>query len=144
MVRDLPRQPKDLQGLLKFCLEATKSEDAPQDPDAQVAAMDPERKRWLEEAIEKMSVDVVEQLANGIKVLLDPEQEVEDQEEVLDRLEDWLGSMDMACNFHKIGGFPALRKCLESGHGSLRAGAAHLVGEVGRGAATAPPTPTYN
>ena len=83
----MPRQPKDMPGLLKFCLEATRwrcslklgednvwqtglgnclsgsscsalsqlhinfprSEDAPaQDPAANLEAMDPERKAWLE------------------------------------------------------------------------------------------------
>jgi len=128
-----PRQPKDLKGLLKFCLEATKTEDAPSipsDPAAHLAAMEPERRQWLEEAINNMSVDMVQQLGNGIKVLLDPEADLDNKEEVLDCLEDWLGTIDMSCNFHKIGGFVALKQCLASPHPSLRSGAAHLVGEV--------------
>merc|ERR1711963_272463 len=103
MAGEQPRQPRDLQGLLKFCMEATASEDAPAvvgDPAARLAAMDPERKAW--------------------------------QEEVLDCLEDWLGTIDMACNFHKIGGFVAIKQCLASPHASLRSGAAHLVGEIGQ------------
>merc|ERR1712211_115010 len=73
MSGEQPRQPKDLQGLLKFCMEATANEDAPAvpgDPAARLAAMEPERRAWLEEALDKMSVDVVEQLGNGIKVLM--------------------------------------------------------------------------
>merc|ERR1711963_542697 len=88
MAGEQPRQPRDLQGLLKFCMEATASEDAPAvvgDPAARLAAMDPERKAWLEEALDNMSVDVVEVV-----------------------VEDWLGTIDMACNFHKIGGFVAI------------------------------------
>ncbi len=42
------------------------------------------------------------------------------QEETLDRLEDWLGNIDMAINFHKIGGYPALKHCLTSEHPTLR------------------------
>jgi hypothetical protein len=45
---------------------------------------------------------------------------VEEKEEALDRLEDWLGNIDMAVNFHKIGGFPALKQCLASEHATLR------------------------
>merc|ERR1712004_298836 len=69
MSGEQPRQPKDLQGLLEFCVEATANEDAPAlpgDPAARLAAMEPERRAWLEEALDKMSVDVVEQLGNGI------------------------------------------------------------------------------
>merc|ERR1719158_1791150 len=132
MAGEQPRQPKDLQGLLKFCMEATRGEDAPADPQEQLEAMDPERRAWLEEAINNMSVDVVEQLANGIKVLLDPSVDLDTKEEVFDCLEDWLGTIDMACNFHKMGGFVAIKQCLASPHASLRSGAAHLVGEVGQ------------
>merc|ERR1712047_13897 len=67
MSGEQPRQPKDLQGLLKFCMEATANEDAPAVP-SDPAAREPERRAWLEEALDKMSVDVVEQLGNGIKV----------------------------------------------------------------------------
>ena len=49
---------------------------------------------------------------------------------MLDCLEDWLGNIDMSCNFHKIGGLPALEKCLASEEPSLRSGAAHLLGEL--------------
>jgi len=121
-----------MQGLLKFCLEATKGEDAPDisDPEATLAAMGEERRRWLEEAIQSMSVDVIEQLANGIKKLNDPSAEAEDKEEVLDCLEDWLGNVDMAINFHKIGGFQALLTCIQSSHPELRSGACHLFAEI--------------
>merc|ERR1711963_864195 len=90
MAGEQPRQPRDLQGLLKFRMEATASEDAPAvvgDPAARLAAMDPERKAWLEEALDNMSVDVVEQLGNGIKLLLDSSADLETKEEVLDCLE---------------------------------------------------------
>ena len=54
-----PRQPRDFEGLLKFCMEATKAEDAPNDPDAALRAMDTERRQWLEQAMQSMSVDVI-------------------------------------------------------------------------------------
>merc|ERR1712107_685465 len=66
-----PRQPKDMKGLLRFCVEATKNEDAPDlsDPEKILNDMDPEKRKWLEEALNSMSVDIVEQLVNGIKIL---------------------------------------------------------------------------
>jgi len=128
-----PRQPKDLQGLLKFCLEATKEEDAPaipDNPDSILNHMDPQRRQWLEDALKGMSVDIIEQLANGIKILMSDSIDLDEKEETLDSLEDWLGNIDMAMNFHKIGGFGCLKKCLSSPHPSLRTGAAHLIAEI--------------
>jgi len=131
MSGDQPRQPKDMPGLLKFCLEATRGEDAPTfSHEEALRNMDPERKQWLEEALAGMSVDVIQQLINGIKILNSTTIDLEDKEETLDRLEDWLGNLDMANNFHKIGGFEALKTCLLSQHPSLRTGAAHLLAEV--------------
>ena len=79
-----------------------------------------------------MGVDVVEQLGNGIKILNSSSADLDDKEEALDLLEDWVGQIDMAANFHKIGGYTALASCLESPHPSLRAGAAHLAAECGQ------------
>lgn len=124
-----PRQPKDLQGLLKFCIEATKSEDAPDsnDPSKALEEMDEERRKWLEEALNTLSVDFVQQLANGIKVLNDSSADLDDKEDVLDKLEDWLGNIDLAVNFYKIGGYSSLKSCLLCPHPSLRSGASHLI-----------------
>merc|ERR1712007_134124 len=63
-----PRQPHDLEGLLKFCMQATQSEDAP----TRDNQMDPERLQWLQEAMSGMTVDVVSQLVEGIKILSQP------------------------------------------------------------------------
>ena len=126
-----PRQPKDMPGLLKFCLEATRGEDAPvEDPDKLLQEMDPERKKWLEEALSSMAIDFIEQLANGIKILNSDTADLDEKEEVLDKLEDWLGNIDMAVNFHKIGGYSCLRNCLNCPHPSLRSGASHLIAEI--------------
>ena len=131
MTGDQPRQPKDMKGLLKFCFEATKDEDAPDisDPEKILNDMDPERKKWLEEALNSMSVDIVQQLTNGIKTL-NSDASDDEKEEVLELLEDWLGNIDMAVNFHKIGGFSSLRKCLNSSSSCIRSGACHLIAEI--------------
>ena len=113
---DQPRQPKDLQGLLKFCVEATKGEDAP-DTESTIENMDPERRQWLEQALAGMSVDVVKELVEAIKVLnsssvRDPnasDEEIEKIEYVFDCIGDWVGQVDMANNFHKIGGSPVFK-----------------------------------
>jgi len=133
MSRETPRQPKDMQGLLKFCLEATRDEDAPpipDNPEGVLDSMDPEKRQWLQEALEGMSVDVIQQLTNGMKILTSNSYDLEDKEEALDLLEDWLGNIDHAINFHKIGGFTVLKGCLSSPHAPIRTGAAHLFAEI--------------
>jgi len=134
---DQPRRPHDLEGLLKFCMEVTKGEDAP--PEAQQQPMDPERRKWLEEAIAGMTVDVVKQLTEAIKILggqatFDADASEDDLEEVemaFEAVEDWCGNIDMANNFHKIEGFQVLKKVLtQSPHAGLRANAANAVAEM--------------
>jgi len=121
-----------MKGLLKFCLEATRGEDAPNisDPEAVLQSMGDDKRRWLEEALSSMSVDVVEQLSNAIKILNSDSADLDDKEEVLDCLEDWICNIDLAVNFHKIGGFSSLQSCLQSPQPSLRSGACHLIAEI--------------
>lgn len=121
-----------MKGLLKFCLEATKGEDAPDisDPEAVLQSMEADKRKWLEEALSSMAVDVVEQLSNAIKILNSDSADLDEKEEVLDCLEDWICNIDMAVNFHKIGGFSSLLRCLQCPHPSLRSGASHLIAEI--------------
>lgn len=77
-----------------------------------------------------MAVDFIEQLANGIRILNSDTADLDEKEEVLDKLEDWLGNIDMAINFHKIGGYSCLKNCLTCPHPSLRSGASHLIAEI--------------
>ena len=124
------RNPRDLQALLKFCAEVTKSEDA---PEASLAAMDPERRRWLEDALKAMTVDVFEELTKGVAILNDENKHDEEaQIHALECIEDWIGRSDVANNFDKIGGFDALKKCVERSPRRPRAAADafHVVAEL--------------
>jgi len=132
-----PRQPHDLEGLLKFCMQATQSEDAPNNPDH--APIDPERLEWLQEAMRGMTVDVVQQLAEGIRILSEPyiydsnatDDQMEEAEEAFEAIADWVGNIDMANNFHKIGGFVVLKRCIKSSpHSVVRWNAANTVAEL--------------
>ena len=133
-----PRNPKDLQGLLKFCIEATRSEDAPNNPDQADAEMDPERRAWLEQALSSMSVDVIKELTEGIRILnspsvMDPnaaEEDIEKVEYAFECIGEWVDQIDMANNFHKLGGFDSLKKCLNSPHDNLRCQAANAIAEL--------------
>merc|ERR1711944_151190 len=133
-----PRAPRDMQGLLKFCIEATKGEDAPNDPNDTLESMDPTRRQWLEQALSSMSVDVIKELAEAIKILnmaKNPnisQEDVEKVEYAFECISDWVDQIDMANNFHKIGGFNALKTCLKSTHASIRSSAANAIAELGQ------------
>merc|ERR1711944_206199 len=131
-----PRAPRDMQGLLKFCIEATKGEDAPDDPIATLESMDPTRRQWLEQALSSMSVDVIKELAEAIKILnmaKNPnisEEDVEKVEYAFECISDWVDQIDMANNFHKIGGFDSLKACLKSDYASIRSASANTIAEL--------------
>eukprot|EP00095_Tigriopus_kingsejongensis_P011716 snap_masked-scaffold452_size166894-processed-gene-0.28 protein:Tk11716 transcript:snap_masked-scaffold452_size166894-processed-gene-0.28-mRNA-1 annotation:"unknown" len=129
--------PKDLRGLLKFCMETTKNEDAPVHVEG-IQSMDPERRKWLEEFLRSSTVDVIEQLTLSITALssdsvLDAqvqENDLGDQKLAFEAAGDWVGQVDMANNFHKLGGYQALDICLKSPHSMCRQGGCHLFAEL--------------
>jgi len=125
-----PRQPKDMQGLLKFALQGTKSEDP-----TTTTPMSEERKKWLEEALKGMSVNVVEELSKALRTL-NPEkvQNLEEDpaimEEALDIIIDYVDSIDTANDLHKIGGFCVLLPCLSSPHPTIRWRCGELIATI--------------
>eukprot|EP00918_Siedleckia_nematoides_P081928 GHVU01179617.1.p1 GENE.GHVU01179617.1~~GHVU01179617.1.p1 ORF type:complete len:324 (-),score=38.64 GHVU01179617.1:112-1083(-) len=128
---DQPRQPKDMPGLLKFCMEATKSEDAPSNPFTQ--AMDPERKKWLEQALHSMSKNPVKIMIGQLKILSGPEdgeQDLENKQAALETLQGYCEDIDLAADFHKIGGYASLETMLNHGNSELRWRAGDLLGTL--------------
>ncbi|XP_050315756.1 hsp70-binding protein 1-like [Anthonomus grandis grandis] len=119
-----PRQPTDLQGLLRFCMEATQSEDAPNE--SQFAAMDEEKRKWLENALRSMTIDVMELLRKQIEILQKVDKikegdDVSEYENAVEIILDHVDHIDIACDFHKIGGFMVLYPCLKCPHPKIRA-----------------------
>nr|CAG4650517.1 EOG090X0EEI [Sida crystallina] len=123
-----PRQPHDLQGLLRFAIQggATGDQEAGAASDeSRFSGMTEERRRWLEEALKGMSVDIIEELSKALRILnptriLCPEEDPEEMEEALEGIIDFVDSIDTANDFHKIGGFFILNPCLNSPHEGLR------------------------
>ncbi|XP_053695614.1 hsp70-binding protein 1 [Sabethes cyaneus] len=125
---DQPRQPRNMQGLLKFAMEATQSEDAPNP--AHVDAMDPERRQFLEAALKSLTVDVIHEIEKAMKVLTDPEAADEDKAEALDVIIDFVQDIDAANDFYKVGGFVIIQPGLDSSSSEVRTGTLRLVAEL--------------
>ncbi|XP_053664533.1 hsp70-binding protein 1-like [Anopheles marshallii] len=122
---DQPRQPRNLQGLLKFAMEATKSEDAPHD--AQLQPLDEERRRFLEEALKSLTVDVVQELEKSMNILLDSESDEEAKIEALETVTDFVEDIDTANDFFKVGGFVIIKPGLESSSAEVRSRTLRLI-----------------
>ncbi|XP_050738335.1 hsp70-binding protein 1-like isoform X1 [Eriocheir sinensis] len=128
-----PRQPRNLQGLLNFCTEITAREDTTQPTSIQ--HLDPERRRFLEEALNSLTVNVAKQLAESVKSLCCEAvtmggEDVTEQEEAIAMIEEHADDMNYAIDLYKMGAFPVFVRCLDSPHSSLRVGAAGLIGDV--------------
>uniref|UniRef100_A0A182MAK4 Nucleotide exchange factor Fes1 domain-containing protein n=1 Tax=Anopheles culicifacies TaxID=139723 RepID=A0A182MAK4_9DIPT len=122
---DQPRHPRNLQGLLKFAMEATKSEDAPHA--AQLQQMDEERRRFLEEALKSLTVDVVQQLEKSMNVLLNNESDEDEKIDALETVTDFVEDIDTANDFFKVGGFVIIKPGLESSSAEVRSRTLRLI-----------------
>ncbi|KAG5892773.1 hypothetical protein JTB14_007988 [Gonioctena quinquepunctata] len=124
------RQPTSLQGLLRFAMEATKAEDAPHDSEFQ--PMDEEKKKFLENALKSMTIDVVEVLQKQIESLRkvekwEPGADITEFVEAIETILEYVDNIDIANDFHKIGGFTILYPCLKSKSARIRAEGCELL-----------------
>lgn len=122
---DEERLPKNLQGLLRFAMQYTRNEDAPHESHWQ--QMDPERKKFLEDALKSMTVDVIEEFEKALEVLNRSDASPEERVDALQIVEDYAENIDFADNFVKIGGTGVVVDCLKSDLSEVRAAAASLI-----------------
>ncbi|XP_044579854.1 hsp70-binding protein 1-like isoform X1 [Cotesia glomerata] len=132
-VENQPRQPTNLQGLLRFAMEASKNEDAPHQSSFQ--PLDQERKEFLSKALESMTVNVIEELQKSAKILsnvmdLRQEDDPTEYETALECIASYVDSIDIANDFYKIGGFGLIGACLNSPHSTIRWRAADVIAEL--------------
>ncbi|XP_055640083.1 hsp70-binding protein 1 [Toxorhynchites rutilus septentrionalis] len=122
---DQPRQPRDLQGLLKFAMETTKSEDAPNP--SQFQQMDEERRRFLEEAINSFTVDVVKRMEESMTVIMDPKAQESDKVTAIEEITDFIQDINAADDFCKVGGLVIVPPGLNSPSADIRVATLGLV-----------------
>lgn len=81
-----------LQNVLRY---STSHSDGTSSEESHVREMSPERKKWLENALDNMSINPVEEMKKCIKCLNDPAQE-ENHLTALETLRDWCEDMNFA------------------------------------------------
>ncbi|KAK0048059.1 hsp70-binding protein 1 [Biomphalaria pfeifferi] len=127
------RAPKNLKGLLRFCMEATRSEDAPNSSEI-MEPMSEDRRKWLEEALTSMSVNPVERMNSCVKAIQeavsDTEEGTEQQIMAVSELQDWGEDLDIAGDFIKINGLCIVPKLLSSEVSELRWRCLELLGNL--------------
>lgn len=93
--------------------------------------MDPERRRFLEEALNSMTVNVIEQLEMAAQVLTTNESSEAEQVEAIEIILDYVDNMDTANDFCKIGGLNIILPCMASSpYASVRSKSASLIAEL--------------
>ncbi|XP_055390362.1 nucleotide exchange factor SIL1 [Condylostylus longicornis] len=117
-----------LQALLRFAIQQTKSEDAPHE--SVYEQMDPERRKFLENALKSWTVDIMEELEKAVKILESAESSVDEKLQSLEMIEELAGDIDLANNFLKIGGANIIILCLNSEDSRIKTSAIELVGEI--------------
>lgn len=126
------RYPSNLQGILKFCLEQTKNEDAPRV--SNFREMSPERREFLNKALEGMMGDPVKHMMDNIVNVgkfLGSENPTEKQRKTaitsLESLCEWCECIDIANDFLKVGGFAILHELMTHSDSQIRGYSFQLV-----------------
>lgn len=137
--QDNPKQPRDMKGLLNFCLEATAAEDAPSSAST-ISQMEPERRAFLEAALNDMvSTDPVQEMKKAMTQLEAKLCNVTNKDSpvvqeivyIVDEvLMDILGSLDYANDFYKLGGKILLEEMLRSSIPIIRIKGCDLIAET--------------
>uniref|UniRef100_A0A6M2DQP4 Putative armadillo/beta-catenin-like repeat-containing protein n=1 Tax=Xenopsylla cheopis TaxID=163159 RepID=A0A6M2DQP4_XENCH len=136
MPEQQPRQPQNLQGLMRFAIEAnTLGEDTTCNNNLQ--PMDAERRAFLEKTLKSLTIDVIEVLQTCIHTLheLCDSQDLTEHNEkkckdALETIQDYVDNLDTANDFFKIGGFKILPICLSSSWPSIRSHGCELIGDL--------------
>jgi hypothetical protein len=123
-------------GLVKFCLEATKKEDAPDSTNG-FEALDPDRKAWLQQAFESMTVDTTKQLLENLATVKetivqmekDPTHNVAVQKtcDAISILTDLCEEIDYASDFAKLDGFSIFKPLIDCSHEEMIVKACELI-----------------
>uniref|UniRef100_A0A0P4VQH4 Putative armadillo/beta-catenin-like repeat-containing protein n=1 Tax=Rhodnius neglectus TaxID=72488 RepID=A0A0P4VQH4_9HEMI len=110
-----PRQPRNLQDLVRYSIEAWPSQ--PHETQEIQDNLTLERRLFLEEALQSLTEDVTKELAEAIATLQKYQSTDEDYssyESALDIIADRVDNIDCANDFCKLGGFDVVPACLSS------------------------------
>ncbi|XP_014249314.1 hsp70-binding protein 1 [Cimex lectularius] len=118
-----PRQPRNLQDLLRFAVESNDGNAAANSREPPRASLDPESREFISNALRALSVDVTKELLDAINVLKTLEKYDQDPlvyENAFVTITDHIDNIDAANDFVKLGGFDIATSCLSTRHAEVR------------------------
>ncbi|EEB15449.1 Hsp70-binding protein, putative [Pediculus humanus corporis] len=129
-----PRPPRNLQDLLRYSTEAANLPGHESNENC-LQTLSEEDRKFLENALKSMTLDIVEELLKHIKILqsanlIEGSVDSTKFEDALDSILDYVDNIDVANDFHKIGGFCIFKPCLQSIHSSIRWRGAELIAQL--------------
>ncbi|KAL9955994.1 hypothetical protein ACROYT_G037406 [Oculina patagonica] len=124
------RYPRNIQGILQMAVDH--SDDPESSTSSVFQEMSEERRKWLEEALSSIVEDTdVKRMMTYLQILEKPQNDTDDdltkKEDAFEGLSMIVDNLDNANDFHKIGGYHVMIKCLSSEHSSLRWRAADIL-----------------
>ncbi|KAH8288060.1 hypothetical protein KR018_011096 [Drosophila ironensis] len=123
-----PRGPLSLQNVLKYTVQHHSNDD---EPKANEAPADPERSKFLEDALCAMTTDASKQLKAALTVLEDPECCLEDLKVSLEVIRSHIDDLDHANSLVKMGGTKTLLRCISHGaDNEIKVSATEAVAEM--------------
>ncbi|XP_014488095.1 PREDICTED: hsp70-binding protein 1-like [Dinoponera quadriceps] len=128
-----PKQPTNLQGLLKYAIDVAQLENI--EDKSQIYPLDEEKKTFLSNALSSLTANVIEELQEDIQTLsgivnLKADADSSMYENALKRIGYHVDNIDVANDFHKIGGFSLFQLCLNSSHSNIRWRIADIIAKL--------------
>jgi hsp70-interacting protein len=131
-----------LQSLLRYSTSHTTTESSGEtshaasttDNESTNREMSPERRKWLENALNSMTINPIDEMKKCLSYLetnnneKDNEQKIEKKLEALETLKDWCEDINFAIDFHKLNGYKLLPDLLNDSNSDIRALACELIG----------------
>ena len=125
-----PNGPQSVQlGVLRNLLDFSTSITNTSDSDGP-KKLDPERIRWLQEAMNSLLENTTDVFRQSIEILRDPETDLESvgrKENALETIRDRVDHLDLAVGLDNMGGLRPTVSCLDSIHSSIRWRAADVI-----------------
>lgn len=125
----MDRPPKNLQELLKF---AVRHQDTTTDSNGETkpVEIDEEKRQFLENVLQSMTVDVCGELVKAIQILEDKTSTKDDQIEALNAIRDYIDNIDFANSFVKLDGTKILISCIKCEDSDIRTTATNVLAEL--------------
>ncbi|CAF1179794.1 unnamed protein product [Adineta steineri] len=120
-----------LNSLFQWTVKSTAAEEAAKPTTtSDVKPMNEESKKWLNDALENMTVNPVDRLKLCISKIKDPQVDEQQKKEFLDELCHWSEELDLAKDFFTIGGLDILTPLLDHNNDGLRMQACSLLANL--------------